>query len=253
MTTTQQNLLRSPPLVVPNQALFLDFDGTLVELAEHPDAVNLSAGLQGWLLQLQTQLDGAVGLVTGRRLSSVDGFLDPVRLAGTGAHGAEARWSGYTDIAAAVPALEADWVQQLRDAIESLSGVWLENKLYGVALHWRQNPAAAADCERLLRTAVAGTELVVVPGHCVVEARRQGLGKDISVQRLMALPGFAGRVPVFVGDDHADEEAFAAVQALGGYGVKVGLGDTVAHYQLASVSETHRWLRESLMSLRSTT
>lgn len=251
--TTDLLLSRSPPLLRPNVALLLDFDGTLVELAAHPDAVSPSAGLAGWLYQLERHLGEALAIVTGRRLHEVDRHLDPLRLMGAGAHGAELRVAIAGTTRPVIAPLEAALIADIRAAIKPLHGVWLENKTYALAVHFRQNPAAAADClARVQEAASHHPQLEVFSGHAVVEVRRKGLGKGPAISFLLQHPAFAGRVPVFIGDDLADEEGFAVVQALGGHGIKVGPGDTAARHQLADVPAVHRWLRESLMQLRRT-
>lgn len=251
--TTDSLLSRSPPLLRPNIALLSDFDGTLVELAAHPDAVSPSAGLAGWLYQLEKHLGDALAIVTGRRLREVDRHLDPLRLMGAGAHGAELRVAIAGKTTPVIAPLEATVITAIETAVAPLPGVWLENKTFALAVHFRQNPAAAAACfARVQEAASLHAQLEVFSGHAVVEVRRKGLGKGPAISFLLQHPAFAGRVPVFIGDDLADEEGFAVVQALGGHGIKVGTDDTVARYQLADVPAVHRWLCESLMQLRRT-
>ncbi len=249
--TTDLSLCRSPPLLGPDAALLSDFDGTLVELASHPEAVSPSAGLAGWLYQLEHHLGEALAIVTGRRLREVDHHLSPLQVMGAGAHGAELRVAIAGKTTPVIAALEATLVQRIQAAIADLPGVWLENKTFALAVHFRQNPAVASDCLVRVRQAVgAHPQIEVFEGHAVVELRRKGLGKGAATSFLLQHPAFAGRQPVFVGDDLADEEAFAVVQAHGGHGIKVGVGDSVAHYRLVDVPAVHRWLCESLMQLR---
>lgn len=249
MTTDQSAGLRAPPLLSPDQCLFLDFDGTLAELAAHPDAVSVASGLSDGLLELVTALHGAMAVVTGRRLAEVDAYLAPLQLTGAGAHGAEARDVADGVTLAQATAIPEAAVATLREQLVALPDVWLENKSFGVAIHYRQNPAAAAACTDILAAWVEQRNLVLVPGHCVIEARQAGLGKHRAILRLMSLPAFAGRLPVFVGDDAADEDGFAAVQALGGHGIKVGTGSTAANFRLGSVAEVHAWLEASRMAM----
>ena len=251
--TTDLLSSRSPLLLSPASALLLDFDGTLVELAAHPDAVSPSAGLAGWLYQLEKHLGDALAIVTGRRLRDVDRYLDPLRLMGAGAHGAELRVAIAGKTTPVIAPLEAPLIVAIEAAIRGLPGIWMENKTFALAVHFRQNPALAADClARVQQAAQAFSQIEVFNGHAVVEVRRKGLGKGAAIGFLLQHPAFAGRVPVFIGDDLADEEGFLAVQAAGGYGIKVGAGDTVAHCRLTDVAAVHRWLCESLMQLRRT-
>ncbi|MES2884182.1 MAG: trehalose-phosphatase [Pseudomonadota bacterium] len=251
--TTDLLSSRSPPLLRPNVALLSDFDGTLVELAAHPDAVSPSAGLAGWLYQLEKHLGEALAIVTGRRLREVDRYLDPLRLMGAGAHGAELRVAFAGKTTPVIAPLEVVLIADIEAAVSALPGVWLENKTFALAVHFRQNPAVAAECfARVKEAASHYTQLEVFSGHAVVEVRRKGLGKGSATSFLLQHPAFAGRVPVFLGDDLADEECFAVVQALGGHGIKVGAGDTAARHRLADIPAVHRWLCESLMQLRRT-
>ena len=124
----------SPPLLDARHALFLDFDGTLAELAQRPDAVRVASGLSDQLAQLCTQLVGAVAVVTGLRLSEVDGFLEPLQLIGAGPHGAEVRRSCAGDVGATVEPLPPQWRSGLRQQLTHLPGVWMEDKSFGVAI-----------------------------------------------------------------------------------------------------------------------
>ena len=251
--TTDLLVSRSPPLLSPTSALLLDFDGTLVELAAHPDAVSLSAGLAGWLYQLEKHLGDALAMVTGRRLREIDRHLDPLRLMGAGAHGAELRVAIAGKTTPVIAPLEASLIEAIQSGIADMPGLWMENKTFALAVHFRQNPDLAMEClARVQRAAQPFSQIEVFNGHAVVEIRRKGLGKGLAISFLLQHPAFAERTPVFVGDDLADEEGFLAVQAAGGHGVKVGPGDTVARYHLADVAAVHRWLCESLMQLRRT-
>lgn len=249
--TTDLPSPRSPPLLGLDNGLLSDFDGTLVELASHPDAVSPSAGLAGWLYQLEKLLGDALAIVTGRRLAEVDRHLEPLRLMGAGAHGAELRVRIAGKTTPVIAALEASLISGIEAAIADLPGIWLENKTFALAVHFRDNPAAGGECLRRVRQVAEGhPQIDVFGGHAVVELRRKGLSKGSAIYFLLQHPAFAGRLPVFVGDDLADEEGFTAVQASGGYGIKVGAGNTVAQYRLADVPAVHRWLRESLLQLR---
>lgn len=250
--TTDYLLSRSPPLLHAQSALLTDFDGTLVELAAHPDAVCPSAGLAGWLYQLEKQLGDALAIVTGRRLSDVDRFLEPLKLMGAGAHGAELRTSIAGKTMPVADPLDRELIAALQHAVESLEGVWLENKTYAISVHFRDNPALATECRQRVQAVLQDTPRIeILDGHAVVEVRRQGQSKAAAVSFLLQHPVFLRRQPVFVGDDLADEDAFAVVQAAGGFGVKVGGGKTVARYRLDDVSAVHGWLREFLMQVGS--
>lgn len=235
----------APPPLTADSALYLDFDGTLVELAPTPDAVRPPCGLPALLADLQRLLGGALALISGRRLESIDRYLRPLRLPGAGLHGAQLRRSG--DGGAEDPRLPAP--APLLRALQAHFGddprVLIENKGAAVALHYRLAPERAAECEQRLRSLAHQHGLDVISGHAVVEARPVGIDKGVGLRRLAEMAPFAGRRPVFVGDDRTDEDAIAAAQSLGGCGVRVGAADTQAHYRLDDVAAVHRWLRHS--------
>ena len=238
--------LPAPPLLSERHALFLDFDGTLVELAARPDRVVVDEELPGTLDLLADRLGGAVAIITGRWLADVDGLLASVALPGAGLHGAEVRdHAGATVQVRAVGGI-ADLARALRERFAADPRVLVEDKGAAVALHFREAPERAGECREALRAlATEWPGLEVVPGKMVVEARAIGADKGGALRRLCAAPPFAGRVPVFVGDDVTDEDGFAAAAAAGGFGVKVGDGPTRGHYRCAGVADVHAWLHAS--------
>jgi trehalose 6-phosphate phosphatase len=238
--------LPAPPLLPPDVALFLDFDGTLVELASRPDAVVVEAELPPILHALARRLGGALALVTGRRLADVDALLAPARLPAAGQHGAELRprpgEGTRTRTAGGIGII----ARSLRERFGHDARLLIEDKGAAVALHYRQAPERAPECVQALRElAQPWPALEVFTGKRVVEARARGADKGEAVRALAAEPPFARRVPVFVGDDRTDEDAFAAAHAAGGWSVKVGDGPTLARYRCAGVREARAWLRAS--------
>lgn len=239
--------LPAPPLLSERHALFLDFDGTLVELAARPDRVVVDEQLPGTLDLLADRLGGAVAIITGRWLADVDGLLAPVALPGAGLHGAEVRdGGGSSSVQVRAVGGIADLARALRERFGTDARVLVEDKGAAIALHFREAPERADECRRALRALAAEWPgLQVVPGKMVIEARAIGADKGGALRRLCAEPPFAGRVPVFVGDDATDEDGFAAAAASGGFGVKVGDGPTRGHYRCADVADVHAWLHAS--------
>lgn len=235
----------SPPLLSSRSALFLDFDGTLAELASRPDLVYVEPGLISLIERVQRLTGGAVAVVSGRPMRELDAYLMPLQLPGAGQHGAELRTHGsatprrrvWPGIAAAAAALRARFGSDPQLIVEM--------KGAAVAVHYRAAPERAAECEQMVREVAAANDLEVLIGKMVVETRPRGLHKGRAVEALLSRPLFAGRGPVFVGDDTTDEDGFACVQARGGHGVKVGAGDTCARYRLDDVGAVHRWLSDS--------
>ena len=147
-----------------------------------------------------------------------------------------------------MPAIAA-LAQDLRERFADDPRVIIEDKGLAVALHYRRARARADECIAAMRALVEGTNLQVITGHAVIEARTPGTDKGGAVRKLAAEPPFADRLPVFVGDDATDEDGFRAASELGGYGIKIGLGATIARYRMDTVEDVHEWLRESLGAL----
>lgn len=206
-------------------ALFLDFDGTLVDIAVTPESVYVPEDLCATLRRLDGLLGGALAVVSGRPLVDIDRFLAPCRLAAAGQHGSELRISG--EAAPSAMAARLSWPAIHRRVSEFAAthpGVLVEAKEYGVALHYRNAPqhaeAVAIEATRLANA--AGPTLQVLPGKMVYELKPAGVNKGVALRRFMAMPPFRGRVPVFIGDDVTDIDAFVAAHALGGLSFAVG-------------------------------
>jgi trehalose 6-phosphate phosphatase len=237
--------LTAPPLLGANAALFLDFDGTLVDIAPRPDHVVVAHGLPATLEALAGRLGGAVAIITGRWLADVDGLLAPAELAGAGLHGAELRDGRRVQVRAVGGIGEI--ARALRQRFGADRRVLVEDKGAAVALHFRLAPERATECTQALRAAAAKwPDLDIVDGKMVIEARAHDSNKGAALRKLAAEAPFRSRVPVFAGDDTTDEDGFAAAGALGGYGVKVGDGPTCARYRLAGVADVHAWLRANV-------
>lgn len=247
--TNELTLDAHPPRLSPRAALFLDLDGTLMPFAPRPQDVHLAPWVVPALRRLMQQLDGAMAIVSGRRLSELDRLLRPLRSPAAGVHGIERRLAdGRVRVHSAEPPLS------VRRAAQALADqhpdLLLESKPGGLALHYRAQPHLGARClaevGRVLRR-VEGWEHL--QGHCVAEVKPLRVSKGGAVAAFMAEPAFAARVPVFVGDDVSDEDGIAAAQAGGGVGVKVGPGASCAHYRLADPDAVRRWLGASIDTL----
>jgi trehalose 6-phosphate phosphatase len=240
-------LLPAPPLLSGRHALFLDFDGTLVDIAARPDRVVVDEELPGTLDLLADRLGGAVAIITGRWLADVDGLLAPVALPGAGLHGAELRDADGASVQVRAVGGIGELASALRERFGGDARLIVEDKGAAVALHFRQAPERAHECRATLRTLAAEWPgLNIVTGKMVIEARALGTDKGAALRRLCAGAPFAGRVPVFVGDDATDEDGFAAAAAAGGFGVKVGDGPTRGRYRCAGVADVRAWLQASL-------
>ena len=233
------------PQITPKTALFLDFDGTLVELATQPELVEIPPGLTGTLSTLREQLHDALALVSGRGLDDLDGFLTPLLLPAAGEHGAQRRTS--TGRMFSAPAADMQGLLlAAQDLLRRHPGLRLELKSRALSLHYRHAPELEVLCLQVMREAVgrsAGFELM--QGKLVIDIKPLGYSKGTAIAAFMAEAPFAGRVPLFAGDDVTDEAGFEEVQRMGGHAVKVGPGPTVARYRCASVGELAAWLQHS--------
>jgi trehalose 6-phosphate phosphatase len=243
---TSRRPLPAPPLLAPHHALFLDFDGTLAEIAPRPDAVTVDRELPGILERLAQRLGGALAIVTGRRVAEIDPLLAPAVLPAAGQHGAELRPRPGGSVQLRTPAGIATLARQLIERFGADARLLIEDKGAAVALHFRQAPERALECLHAVRVlAEPWPDLEVITGKRVVEVRGRDADKGQALRALAREAPFAGRPPVFVGDDRTDEDAFAVIEAAGGYGVKVGDGPTAARYRCSGVADVRAWLRAS--------
>lgn len=212
------------PASVDRLALFLDVDGTLLEIAPTPDAVTVPTGLVPLLGGVARRLDGALALLSGRPLAELDTLLAPLRPAAAGVHGAELRRAdGEIVRAAPAPPLDPAVRRSLAVLLADLPGVRIEDKGSAVACHYRAAPEAEPRVKAAaLAVLRAEPGLAILEGRMVVELRREGADKGRALRALMEAPPFAGRLPVAVGDDVTDLDAFRAAEALGGCGLAVG-------------------------------
>lgn len=248
-------MTRAPrPPWPPEPAVFLDLDGTLIEIAQRPDAVTRSARLDALLARLPAATSKAVAIVSGRAVADLDRLLAPHRLPVAGIHGLERRRADGKVVRAPVA---LDWIHGARDAMDRFAethpGLLLENKGASLALHYRSRP----ELEDAVQQFVAELDLPVaaerLQGRKVMEVKPRQMNKGTAIRAFMSEPPFAGRTAVFAGDDVTDESGFAAVNELGGISVKVGAGATAAHWSLPGVSDVLDWLTEAVSGRQSST
>ena len=233
-------------ILYPSCALFLDFDGTLVDLAEQPEAVIVPSGLVDTLGALDKYLGGAIALISGRPIEQVDAFLHPLRLPVAGVHGAERRAGDGTITLMSTHPLEL--VEQAALALAAQHPqLRVENKRGSIALHYRQAPELEALCLQAMQGAVEESPgLTLLRGKMVVEAKPGGASKGHAIEAFLKESPFAGRMPVFVGDDFTDEVGFSTVQRMRGLGVKVGEGASVAWHRLESPASLRHELQAAV-------
>jgi trehalose 6-phosphate phosphatase len=234
-------------------AFFFDFDGTLVELAATPDGVVVTPRVQALLAQLQHLTNGAVAIVSGRGIVELDALLAPLRLPSAGLHGAERR--DATDVTQRL-GFDAERVAQmahaLAETVRANPGMLLEIKGAGLALHYRNAPdkeaSARAATEHLVEQQGAG--YVLQPGKMVFEIKPNNVDKGRAINAFLDEAPFAGRRPLFAGDDLTDEKGFAVVNQHDGISIKIGAGPTIAQARLESVEALLDWLATLVASAR---
>ncbi len=240
--------LPAPPRLRPDHALFLDFDGTLVDIAPTPGRVRVAPDLPRMLSDLARQLDGALAVVSGRPLDDLARMLAPFSGAIAGQHGLERRNGGGCAMRRPVPPELDQFRPMLAGFAARHEGVLFEDKGGSLALHYRRMPSLGENCRALIRCLARTSKgkLEALDGKMVVELRSCLVNKGRVIAEFLGEAPFRGRVPVFVGDDITDEDGFVVVDRAGGISVHVGSAATMARYRLASAADVLAWLDRGL-------
>jgi trehalose 6-phosphate phosphatase len=228
-----------PCLPPPSRAAFLlDFDGTLVDIAPSPDRVVVPVDLLSDLERLRARCGGALAIVTGRPIAQVDAYLGDAHFAMAGEHGTAVRHTPagaifHRDLPATPPA----WIQAAKALAARYPGTLYEPKQHGFVLHYRAAPEAGRALQSGLEALLAAAPLThsIVGAKMAWEVRPTGVDKATAVRDLMSRQPFAGRLPIFVGDDVTDEDGMRESRALGGLGLRVP--DV-----FADAAEVRRWI-----------
>lgn len=205
-------------------ALLLDLDGTLLDIAPAPDRVVVAPRLPETLRRLRGLLGDALGIVTGRPIEQVDALLPDIPYAVAGEHGGAVRHApGAAVERPLLPEPPSEWLEAAARLAAMHPGVLLEAKQRGFALHYRAAPQHGESLGRALEALIRGRadQFALLPARKAWEVRPRGADKGTAVRELMARPPFAGREPVFVGDDVTDEDAITAARDAGGAGLRV--------------------------------
>ncbi len=229
-------------------ALFLDVDGTLLEIAATPDRVRVPGSLRNTLQLTFVRQHGALALLSGRSLAELDELFAPYQFAASGKHGLEVRLPSGQVIRPDVDPTALDrarrWLELLQ---KEHRGLLLEDKGATLAMHFRLAPRLELEVEIVMEELLRelGQDFVLRRGKCVFELMPRGFSERSSIELFMQQREFAGRTPVFVGDDPTDEIGFETVNAMGGHSIRVGnLEETAARYRFSSVSTVVAWLRD---------
>ncbi|WP_350015907.1 trehalose-phosphatase [Rhodanobacter sp. IGA1.0] len=253
-TTPTRPVLPAPPLPAAGAgwALLFDVDGTLLDFADDPGSVRVSPALLALLHDVHAATEGAMALVSGRELDDLDRLFERPRWAAIGLHGLELRQASGSFRRVIVPQSGQDHMhREVRALAARFEGVQVEDKQLAVALHCRRAP------EQLARLHGAASELMarlpgyeLQPGHQVLEFKPAGMDKGRAVTELLQRAPFAGRTPVYLGDDLTDEHAFDAVNRRGGFSIRIGEREpSAAHFTLPGPAATEAWLTRVLHAL----
>lgn len=231
-------------------ALFLDLDGTLLDLQERPHAVRASHELRDLLWRVGNAASGAVAIITGRTIADATGILHGGPNFIAGVHGFEIqRGASLVRDAADLSKLDIARTDVRTLLQEQAIPALIEDKQASLALHYRHAPEAASAVKRVARDIAERRGLRVLEGKMVVELIASARTKGHALTVFMAAPPFAGRTPIAIGDDHTDEDAFAAADRLGGFGILVGEPrESRASFTLAGPAAVVAWLRSGLAS-----
>jgi trehalose 6-phosphate phosphatase len=218
------------PPFAPNPAFFLDIDGTLLDIEGHPDDVRIGRNELDLVSGLHRATEGALALISGRPLAGIDVLFQPLKLPIAGQHGAERRDASGKR-------------HRHRFAVEALHAAAAPVRKC-VALHYRLAPQLQAAAKAVVEEAAksAGGALEVQVGKMVYELKPAGVDKGGAIDEFMRDAPFAGRTPVFLGDDVTDEFGFRVINRLGGHSVKIGPGETAARWRLADPAAAKAWL-----------
>ena len=240
------------PIIKPDWALFLDVDGTLLDIAARPDEARVPAGLREDLAALSQRLGGALALVSGRAIVAVDRLFKPLRLPVAGQHGAELRRASGEPMRRLER--EVDF-ERLRAPLERFAASWpgilVEWKGLSVAVHCLSAPGSRGELGAVLTDAVGKMDgIELMDSRSGFDLKPRGVSKGTAVEWFLVEPPFRGRLPVFAGDDVTDEGGFAAALLHGGLAIRVGkAGQSLARLRVAYPADFRAWLAQSARAL----
>jgi trehalose 6-phosphate phosphatase len=217
--------------------VIFDFDGTLVDIAQRPDAIVVAPGLPDLLTRLSGMLGGALAVISGRPIAFLDERLAPFAGDMAGLHGTERRVGGVLH-----PCRPEDHphlretIERMHETFDASPGIIIEDKGCSVALHWRLAPGEESAARAFVAEAGErlGANYRIQYGKAVAELLPATSGKGVVIEQFLQHPTYRGCRPLFVGDDLTDETGFATVNRLGGAAIRIGDGDTVAEHRLGS-------------------
>ena len=225
-------------------AVFLDLDGTLIDIAPTPRLVSIPPDLAPLLARLCVTLRGALAIVTGRQIVDVDRFLDPFRPIAAGVHGAQLRTERDGKVLLTVGPMDPEVAAAVSGLRDLAPGIVVEPKVYSIAVHYRLAPSVEPQLTAALKTIVAGSpdHFILCPGRYVVEVVPRHVSKGAALEALLGLPIFKGRRPIMIGDDVPDELALEAAIRQGGLGLRVAGEHFREQADFTNPSDVRTWL-----------
>ena len=237
-------------------ALFLDVDGTLLDIRDNPSDVVADSALTELLNACSTELHGALSLISGRSIEEVDRIFAPAIFPVAGAHGAELRFDGAQALTLDSNPMPREALRRLEEFVATNQGLLIEYKRGGVSLHYRRAPELQEACEELVRGLMAdlGDAFRLIAGKMVFEIAPGAHNKGAAIRSFLEHAPFVGRMPVYVGDDVTDEDAFAEVNRVDGLSIRVGdSAHSEACYELPDVASVRSWLSTAVPGIKQTT
>ncbi len=235
--------------------LYLDYDGTLAPFAPTPDDVLPDESVIGLISQLADSPNVRVSIVSGRRLGHIRKLLPihGILLAGTYGvemqlpDGSEVHQIEYNAIRPTLDTLKPQWHR----LINGKDGFYLEDKGWALAIHARradekEGLQALNEAENMLTQEVLGEHLQKIHSYRFLEIGPHNADKGHALRYLFDNFHWTGAVPIYIGDDDKDEDAFQVINEHNGHSILVTKEprETQAKYLLGSPVEVHQWLRD---------
>ena len=240
-----ESLRGTVPDLPRSTGFFLDVDGTLLDIADHPQLIRIDDDLGRLLNALRDAAGGALALITGRSVAEIDRLFANRGMCVAGQHGAERRDFSGTMHRHEVPLAGLRQAgERLRRLVAKHPALVLEDKGMNLALHYRRAPELGAAVQDAVGRLVGelGDEFEMQAGKMVFEIKPSGRDKGVAIGEFLEEAPFRGRVPVFIGDDLTDEFGFELINRVGGHSVKVGKGGSAARWRLPDAAAVRAWL-----------
>jgi trehalose 6-phosphate phosphatase len=243
-TSGSGNSQALPQLDAQRDALILDIDGTIIDIAPTPESVIVPESLKLNLSRLCARMGGALALSSGRTIAAIDELFAPLKFVAADCHGAELRLDPHGPLQRCAAPLSSAEKAAFADIGKLDPRIRTEDKVYTFAIHYRSVPELEDTLFAMVNTRVHELEsnLEVLSGKAVIEIKEPGFNKGTGLRHIMKDAPFAGRRPIFLGDDVTDEDAFAVLPEFSGVGISVGRLLPGASGTVRSPADVRDWL-----------